>query len=98
MMVGMHIHVIPNRGSRPTVLVRQSYREGKKIRKRTLANLSKLPREHVEVLRRLLRGEKLVAPEEALTIERSLAHGHVKAVRNSSDQLWARRQKNGKHV
>ena len=79
-MVGMHIHVIPNRGSRPTVLLRHSYREGKKVRKRTLANLSKLPREHVEALRRMLKGEKLVPCEEAFTIERSLPHGHVRAV------------------
>jgi hypothetical protein len=76
----MHIHVIPNRGSRPTVLLRQSYREGKRVRKRTLANLTKLPPEHVETLRRLLRGEKLVPCEQAFAIERSVPHGHVKAV------------------
>jgi len=61
-------------------LLRESYREGKKVRKRTLANLSKLPHEHVEALRRMLRGEKLVAPEEAFTIKRSLPHGQIKAV------------------
>ena len=38
----MHIHVVPNRGSPPTVLLRESYREGAKVRKRTLANLSSL--------------------------------------------------------
>ena len=39
----MHIHIVPNRGSSPTVLLRESYRDGKKVGKRTLANLSSLP-------------------------------------------------------
>ena len=76
----MHIENVPNRGSRPTILVRESYREGPKVRKRTLANITHLPPEQVDVLRRSLRGEKLVPAHEALAIERSLPHGHVKAV------------------
>jgi transposase len=76
----MHIETVPNRGSRPTILVRQSYREGSKVRKRTLANITRLPPEQIEVLRRSLRGEELVPAREALAIERSLPHGHVKAV------------------
>ena len=76
----MHIEYVPNRGARPTVLLRQSYREGKKVRKRTLANLTHLPPEHIETLRRLLKGEKLVPCDQAFTIERSLPHGHVAAV------------------
>jgi hypothetical protein len=52
----MHIERVPNRNSPPAVLLRQSYREGGKVRKRTLANLSKLPDETVEGLRILLKG------------------------------------------
>ena len=71
----MYIEVVPNRNSPPTVLLREGWREGKKVRKRTLANLSKLPPEAVEVLRRVLRGETLVSAEDELEIERSLPHG-----------------------
>jgi len=78
--VHMYIDCVPNRGSPPTILLRESYREGKKVRKRTLANLTALPPEHIETLRRLLRGEKLLPSKEVFAIERSLPHGHVKAV------------------
>ena len=47
-MVGMHIHIIPNRNSTPAVLLRESYRVGGNVRKRTLANLSKLPMDAVD--------------------------------------------------
>ena len=76
----MYVESVPNRGSRPTVLLRESYREGKEVRKRTLANLTALPTEHIEILRRSLKGEKLVPCDEAVTIERSIPHGHVKAI------------------
>jgi hypothetical protein len=76
----MYIDVVPNRSSPPAVLLRESSREGGKIRKRTLANLSALPPGAVEVLRRALKGEKLVAAEEAVQIERSVPYGHVAAV------------------
>ena len=78
--VVMHIEAVPNRGSHPTILLRQSYREGKKVCKRTLANLTKLPPEVIEMLQRTLRGEKLVPADHAFAIERSIPHGHVKAV------------------
>ena len=78
--VGMHIHVIPNRDSPPTVLLRESYRDGKTVRKRTLANLSALPAEQIELIRQVLRGEKLVAPASLFEIEASRHHGHVQAV------------------
>jgi transposase len=61
-------------------LLRQSYREGKRVRKRTLANLTCLPPEAIETLKRALRGEKLVLADHAFAIERSIPHGHVKAV------------------
>jgi len=76
----MHIESVPNRGSHPTILLRQSYREGKSVRKRTIANLTKLPPEAIDALRRTLRGEKLVPCDQAFAIERSIPHGHVRAV------------------
>jgi hypothetical protein len=78
--VGMHIHVIPNRDSPPTVLLRESYRDGKTVRKRTLANLSSLPAGQIELIRQVLRGEKLVTPASLFEIDASRHHGHVQAV------------------
>ncbi len=77
----MHIERVPNRNSPPAVLLRQSYREGGKVRKRTLANLSKLPDETVEGLRILLKGGTAINKlEDAFEIIRSRPHGHVAAV------------------
>ena len=52
----MYIESVPNRGSPPAILLRESYRDGKTIRKRTLLNLSSWPAEHVEGLRGVLKG------------------------------------------
>jgi len=76
----MYITRIPNRNSPPAVLLRESYREGGKVKSRTLANLSRLPHSQIELLRRVLKGEALVAPEDAFEIVRSRPHGHVAAV------------------
>lgn len=76
----MYIERVPNRSSPPAVLLRESYRESGRVKKRTLANLSHLPDATIEQLRRVLRGEALVAPQQAFTIERSRPHGHVAAV------------------
>ena len=76
----MYIEQVPNRGARPTILLRQSYREGRKVRKRTLANLTHLPAEIIDVISLALKGRKLVPCDQALAIERSIPHGHVKAV------------------
>ena len=76
----MYIDRVPNRNSRPAILLREAWREGKKIRKRTIANLTNWPEEKVEALRRVLKGETMVAPDEAFVIERSIPHGHVEAV------------------
>ncbi len=77
----MHIERVPNRNSPPAVLLRQSYREDGKVRKRTLANLSKLPDDAIEGLRVLLKGGTAIpCLESAFEIERSLPHGHVAAV------------------
>jgi transposase len=75
----MYIDVVPNRNSPPAVLLRQAIREGKKIRKVTVANLSDWPEEQVSSLRLLLKGESLVPLSQAFTIARSLPHGHVAA-------------------
>ena len=61
-------------------LLRRTYREGGKVKNETLANLSRLPRETVELVRRSLRGEQFLAAAEAFEVQRSLPHGHVAAV------------------
>src|SRR6516164_10151797 len=75
----MYIDTVPNRNSPPAVLLRESSRVGNKIIKRTLANLSDWPAPQVDLLRRVLKGEALLSPSQALQIERSLPHGHVAA-------------------
>ena len=76
----MYIETVPNRNSPPAVLLREGWREGKKTRKRTLANLSAWPKEKIETFRRLLRDETLVSPQDLLTIRQTLPHGHVEAI------------------
>jgi hypothetical protein len=76
----MYIERVPNRNSPPAILLRESYREGKQVRKRTLANLTKWPRELVEGLRVLVRGGVAVDTQEGLEVLRSRPHGHVAAV------------------
>jgi hypothetical protein len=83
----MHIDTIPNRNSRPAYLLRESVREGKRVRKRTLANLSSLPIEQIEAIRRILKGEKLGPVEDTLEVVRSRAHGHVEAVLKAMHRL-----------
>jgi transposase len=76
----MYVETVPNRGSPPAILLRESYREGKNVRKRTLLNLSNWSAEHVEGLRGVLKGGVVVAAgREPFTVERSLPHGHVAA-------------------
>jgi len=90
----MYIERVPNRNSRPAILLREGWREGNKVRKKTLANLTDWPAEKVEALRRLLKGERLFAASDAFAIQRSLPHGHVEALlamvrRISLDRLLA---------
>ena len=73
----MYVAVIPNRGSPPAVLLRESYRENGKTKNRTLANLSGWAGERIELLRAVLRGERLLPAAEAVKIVRALPHGHV---------------------
>jgi transposase len=75
----MYIEAIPNRGSPPAILLRQSFRENGRVRKRTLANLSDWPSGLVEGFRTLLKGGVAVAAE-GVRICRALPHGHAAAV------------------
>jgi hypothetical protein len=76
----MYVEFIPNRNSPPAILLRESYRDGDKIRKRTLANLSDWLPAKIEALRCVLRGDAVApAGAEALSMQRSLPHGHVAA-------------------
>ena len=59
----MYVETVPNRNSPPAILLRTATRDGKKIRKRTVANLSHWPPAQVESLRRVLRGDRLVPPD-----------------------------------
>jgi hypothetical protein len=75
----MYVAVIPNRGSPPAILLRESYREGGKTKNRTLANLSDWDPERIALLRAVLRGEALLPAPDAVEIVRALPHGHVLA-------------------
>ena len=87
-MVAMYIESVPNRNSPPAILLRESFREHGKVRKRTLANLSKWPSTLVKGLKILLKGGRAVARlEDAFHIARSLPHGHVAAVLGTLKKL-----------
>ena len=83
----MHIDTIPNRNSRPAYLLRESVRDGKRVGKRTLANLSSLPLDQIEMIRRVLKGEKLGPVADGFECVRSTHHGHVEAVRTAMARL-----------
>src|SRR3990172_1983460 len=83
----MYIATVPNRSSPPAILLRESYREGKKVRSRTLANLTHWPAEKIAAFRRVLADEPVIpasgggaGESGAFEIQRSLPHGHVAAV------------------
>jgi transposase len=85
----MYITRVPNRGSPPAVLLRESFREGGKVKTRTLANLSRWPAHKVDRLDRALKG---LPPADwdlsaAFAITRSLPHGHVAAVAGTAEKL-----------
>jgi transposase len=74
----MYIESVPNRNSPPAILLRESYRENGKVRKRTICNLSDWPIAHIEGLRGVLKGGTVIAQDrDAFTVTRSLPHGHV---------------------
>jgi hypothetical protein len=77
----MYIETVPNRNSRPAILLREGWREGRRTRKRTLANLTDWPAAQVEALRAVLKGDyQRLAPTAGFSIERTRPHGHVAAV------------------
>jgi|SRR5689334_346739 transposase len=84
----MYIEAVPNRNSPPAILLRESYRENGKVRKRTLCNLSDWPTAHVEGLRGVLKGGTVIpAEQDAFTILRSLPHGHVAAALGTARKI-----------
>ncbi len=84
----MYVTSVPNRGSPPAVLLRESYREQGKVKTRTLANLSHWPEHKVETFKRALKGlPPAVDLCEAFEITRSLPHGHVAAVLGTARRL-----------
>jgi hypothetical protein len=88
MIVVMYVVKVPNRGSPPAILLRESYREAGKVKNRTLANLSTWPEAKVDALSRVLKGQAPAVPlDGAFEITRSLPHGHVAAVLGTARQL-----------
>jgi hypothetical protein len=80
-IIAMYIESLPNRNSPPAILLRESYRDRGKIKKRTIANLSDWPTDIVEGLRTLLKGGKVTpADQQTIIVRRALPHGHVAAV------------------
>ena len=77
----MYVETVPNRNSRPAILLREGWREGPRTRKRTLANLTDWPPAQIAALRALLKGDyHALAPAAGFSIERTRPHGHVAAV------------------
>ena len=87
LQVGMHIHIVPNRNSKPAILLRESYREGNKVKKRTVANLSFLSLEQAEMLRLVFKGKKIAQVDKLFKKLSSKHHGQVKAVHTAVKRL-----------
>ena len=83
----MHIDIVPNRKSRPAYLLRESYRDGNKVRKRTLANLSSLSDEQLGAIRAVLKGQRLCPVEALFDVIESRPQGHVDAVNVAMSRL-----------
>ena len=83
----MYIATVPNRGSSPAILLREGYREHGKVKNRTLANLSHWSPEKVDLLRRVLRDERLAPVDQLFEVVTSSHHGQVQAVRTAMQRL-----------
>ena len=84
----MYIEAVPNRDSPPAILLRESYREAGKVKKRTLLNLSDWPHERIAGFKALLKGGTVIPQDqEAITIIRSLPHGHVEAALGTARKI-----------
>ena len=90
--VSMYVTRVPNRGSPPAILLRESYREGGRVKTRTLANLTRWPEHKVDALARALKGQPpTLELSQAFEITRSLPHGHVAAVLGTAERTGRRR-------
>ena len=85
--MGLQIDKIPNRQHKPTYLLRRCYRDGKKVCKETLANLSSLPMAQIEAIRMILKGQDMVPVDEAFEVVKSRQHGAVQAVLETMKRL-----------
>ena len=84
----MYIEAVPNRHSPPAILLRESYREAGKVKKRTLLNLSDWPHERIAGFKALLKGGTVIPKDQdAITIIRSLPHGHVDAALGTARKI-----------
>ena len=84
----MYIESVPNRDSPPAILLRESFREGGKVKKRTLLNISDWPRERIAGFKALLKGGTVIpADQEAISIVRSLPHGAVAAALGTARKI-----------
>jgi Transposase DDE domain len=84
----MYVARVPNRGSPPAILLRESYRDGGKVKNRTLANLTRWPEDKVDALSRVLKGlPPRLDLAQAFDVTRSLPHGHVAAVLGTARRL-----------
>ncbi len=83
----MYVTIVPNRNSKPASLLRESYRDGGKVKNRTLANLSHLAPDVIDVIKRALAGEKMVSAEDAVQTEKTTPAGHVRAVLGTMKKL-----------
>ena len=86
----MYIERVPNRNSPPAILLRESYREGERVKKRTLANLSKLPDDVIDNMKLVLKGAKVSMTEaipDNFEVKRSLPHGHVMVILETIKKL-----------
>lgn len=90
-IVAMYVEHVPNRNSPPTILIREGWREGKKIRKRTVANITHWPEHQIHALRQVLQGEQMVSVTEAFSVERTIPHGHVEAILGTIRKLGLER-------
>lgn len=83
----MYIATVPNRTSPPAILLREGYREGGKVKTRTIANLTNLPENAIDALRLALKGKRLAPIDDVFRITHSRHHGHAHAVTRAMKRL-----------
>jgi transposase len=83
----MYVATIPNRGSRPTIIIREGYRENGKVKNRTIANITHWPKEKIEALRLVLKGVTVAEVDNLFKKLESRHHGHIQAVLTTVKRL-----------